>query len=108
LDEIQDVTGWKKAINSFLVDFDCDIYLTASNSRLLSSELSTFLAGRYVQIHVWPVSFRELLKFGQALKGTITEDTKIMFEAFLRLGGFPVIHGKLVLGSDPFTGPSSE
>src|SRR5690606_14505463 len=59
LDEIQEVEEWEKAVNSFLVDFDVDIYLTGSNSHLLSSELATFLAGRYIEIPVYTLSRSE-------------------------------------------------
>ena len=63
LDEIQEVQEWEKAINSFTVDFHVDIILTGSNSRLLSSELSTYLAGRYIEIPVYTLSYREYLDF---------------------------------------------
>jgi len=59
LDEIQEVKSWEKAINSFLVDFNADIYITGSNSNLLSSELATYIAGRYIEINVTPLSFQE-------------------------------------------------
>lgn len=62
-DEVQKVHGWENAVNSFQVDFDCDIYITGSNAYLLSSELSTYLSGRYVEIKVLPLSFREFLDF---------------------------------------------
>ena len=62
-DEVQKVHGWENAVNSFRVDFDCDIYTTGSNAYLLSSELSTYLSGRYVEIKVLPLSFREFLDF---------------------------------------------
>ena len=55
--------GWENAVNSFRVDFDCDIYITGSNAYLLSSELSTYLSGRYVEIKVLPLSFKEFLEF---------------------------------------------
>src|SRR3546814_10262233 len=70
LDEIQEVNNWEKAINSFLVDFDVDIYLTGSNSHLLSSELATYLAGRYVEIPVYTLSFKECQKFHADRKST--------------------------------------
>ncbi len=91
LDEIQEVQNWEKAINSFLVDFDVDIYLTGSNSHLLSSELATYIAGRYIQIPIFTLSFSEYLDF----KLHYSEPNKDQFKAFieyLRLGGFPVIH----------------
>ena len=62
-DEVQKVCGWENAVNSFRVDFDCDIYITGSNAYLLSSDLSTYLSGRYVEIKVLPLSFKEFLQF---------------------------------------------
>jgi predicted AAA+ superfamily ATPase len=91
LDEIQEVQGWEKAVNSFLVDFDVDIYLTGSNSHLLSSELATYLAGRYVEIPVFTISYKEFLNFRQHY----FPDEKMLgnpFVHYLRMGGFPVIH----------------
>ena len=61
LDEVQNVISWEKAINSFNVDFDMDIYITGSNAYLLSSELSTLLSGRYIEIKMYPLSFKEYL-----------------------------------------------
>lgn len=90
LDEIQEVNQWEKAINSFLVDFDVDIYITGSNSHLLSSELATYLAGRYIEIPIYTLSFKEFLDFRiQYLNEGQTDDS---FMKFLRLGGFPIIH----------------
>ena len=63
LDEVQNVESWEKAINSFKVDFNVDIYLTGSNAYLLSSELSTLLSGRYIEIKMYPLSFKEYLIF---------------------------------------------
>jgi uncharacterized protein len=91
LDEIQEVENWEKAVNSFLVDFDVDIYLTGSNSHLLSSELSTYLAGRYVEISVFTLSYREFLDFRKHYFSEATNE-KNLFESYLRKGGFPVIH----------------
>lgn len=62
-DEIQKIQGWENAVNSFRVDFDCDIYITGSNAYLLSSELSTYLSGRYIEIKILPLSFKEFLDF---------------------------------------------
>ena len=62
-DEVQRISGWENAVNSFRVDFDCDIYITGSNAYLLSSELSTYLSGRYVEIKVLPLPFKEFLDF---------------------------------------------
>ena len=60
-DEIQEVQGWEKSINSLRVEYDCDIYITGSNARLLSGELAAYLAGRYVEFVIYPLSFREFL-----------------------------------------------
>ena len=91
LDEIQEVIEWEKAVNSFMLDFDVDIYITGSNSHLLSSELATFLAGRYVEFQIQTLTFRECLDFNKELQtGGISKQEQ--FNYFLRLGGFPVLH----------------
>ena len=91
LDEIQEVQSWEKAVNSFLVDFDADIYLTGSNSHLLSSELTTYLAGRYVEIPVFTISYREFLDFRKHYFHEAKKPAN-PFVHYLRMGGFPVIH----------------
>lgn len=91
LDEIQEVKEWEKAVNSFLVDFNIDIYITGSNSHLLSSELATLIAGRYVEFQIQTLSFKEYLQFNEVYaqqKQSLPE----AFNYFLRMGGFPVIH----------------
>lgn len=90
LDEIQEVEDWEKAVNSFIVDFDVDVYLTGSNSHLLSSELATYLAGRYVEIPVFTLSYKEFLDFRHHYFKE--ENTANSFVQYLRFGGFPVIH----------------
>jgi uncharacterized protein len=90
LDEIQEVEHWEKAVNSFMVDFDVDVYLTGSNSHLLSSELATYLAGRYVEIPVFTLSYREFLDFRKQYFNE--EPVATSFVQYLRFGGFPVIH----------------
>lgn len=92
LDEIQEVVGWEKVVNSFLVDFKADIYLTGSNSHLLSSELATFLAGRYVEIPIYTISFAEYLQFHSYYFPDENQELYTAFETYLGLGGFPVIH----------------
>ena len=107
-DEVQKVPGWENAVNSFRVDFDCDIYITGSNAYLLSSELSTYLSGRYVEIKVLPLSFREFLDFHDY---TLTErkspaggvkkrimdadgevyDARELYDAYTRFGGMPML-----------------
>jgi len=92
LDEIQEVDSWEKAVDAFRVDFDADIYVTGSNSRLLSSELATYLAGRYVEIPVFTLSFGEYMSFREVYSGDLERNIYEAFSRFLRLGGFPVIH----------------
>jgi len=85
IDEPQNVIGWERAVNSFKVDFNCDIYITGSNARLLSSELSTLIAGRYVEIALYPLSYKEYLDFHGI------EKTDKTFQDYLKFGGFPSI-----------------
>ena len=84
-DEIQEVDGWEKCINSFRVEFDCDIYITGSNAKLLSGELATYLGGRYVEFVIYPFSFAEFL----ALYRTVYPETSPAqgFQAYLLRGG---------------------
>ena len=91
-DEIQNVENWEKAINSFSVDFDTDIYITGSNSHLLSSELATYLSGRFVQFTIYPLSFKEYLDFRRVYGNQDKTDIYKDFLLFLRYGAFPVIH----------------
>lgn len=91
LDEIQEVKDWEKAVNSFMVDWDVDVYVTGSNSRLLSSELSTYLAGRYVCFHIMPLSFNEYLLF-HGINSDSKEVWREEFQKYLRMGGFPAVH----------------
>ncbi len=107
-DELQRIKRWENAINSFRVDFDCDIYITGSNSYLLSSEYSTYLSGRYVEIKMYPLSFKEFIDFhgyklkeyktpiGEKKKRAINEKDEIvevrdLFDAYMRYGGMPGI-----------------
>jgi predicted AAA+ superfamily ATPase len=92
LDEIQDVKHWERAVNSFMVDFDVDIYLTGSNAYLLSSELATYLAGRYVEIPVYTLSYLEFLDFRKHYFKDELNSKENLFVEYLRRGGFPVIH----------------
>jgi predicted AAA+ superfamily ATPase len=88
LDEIQTVEKWEKAVNSMLVDFNADIYITGSNAFLLSSELSTLLSGRYVEIKMLPLSFIEFLDFNTFERNSSDEDK---FDLYLRYGGMPIV-----------------
>ncbi len=92
LDEIQEVDGWEKAVNSFRVDFDCDIYITGSNARLLAGDLTTLLSGRYVEIRIYPLSFNEYLAFAEANEEEKELSIQENFANYLRYGGLPGIH----------------
>ncbi|AVM68271.1 ATPase [Lachnospiraceae bacterium oral taxon 500] len=87
LDEVQEIEGWEKAVNSLLENADTDIYVTGSNSKLMSSEISTYLTGRYVSIPVYTLSFAEYLEF----KKSDTRSVKELLNEYLRLGGFPIV-----------------
>lgn len=90
LDEVQEVQGWEKVVNSLASDFDVDIYITGSNSRMMSSEISTYLTGRYVSFRVFTLSFREYLTFRNKLAAV--RDPKDELADYVRLGGFPAAH----------------
>lgn len=107
-DEVQRISGWEDAVNSFRVDFNCDIYITGSNAHLLSSEYSTYLSGRCVEIRVLPLSFSEFLYFHNfevretksALGGMRKQafdkngecyELRDVFDAYIRFGGMPGI-----------------
>lgn len=92
LDEIQEVDAWEQVINSFRVDLDCDIYVTGSNAKLLSGELATLLAGRYVEIRVYPLDFHEFLDFAAQNEDEAKLSRQEQFADFLRFGGLPGIH----------------
>ena len=88
-DEIQEVEGWEKCINSFRVDLDCDIYITGSNAKLLSGELATYLAGRYVEFIIYPFSFCEFLE-GYRQSFPEAAETQA-FQEYLLCGGMPYL-----------------
>ena len=92
LDEIQEVNTWEQVINSLRVDLDCDIYVTGSNAKLLSGELATLLAGRYVEIQVYPLDFDEYLAFAAENEDEAKLSKREQFANFLRFGGLPGIH----------------
>jgi predicted AAA+ superfamily ATPase len=89
-DEIQLVNDWQKAINSFRVDFNCDIYITGSNASLLSGELATLLSGRYVELRVYPLSFSEFLEFNN-IKRWDEKNVNFAFQKYYEFGGMPAI-----------------
>lgn len=107
-DELQRISGWEQAINSFRVDFDCDIYITGSNAYLLSSEYATYLSGRCVEIRMLPLSFSEFISFhgfeikesrsalGGKRRYAVSSDSERyelsdLFDAYMRYGGMPGI-----------------
>ena len=89
LDEIQEVKDWEKAANSFLSDFGADVYVTGSNSRMMSSEISTYLTGRYVSFRIYPLSFSEYLEFRKTYADW--NDIYSEFARYIRFGGFPAL-----------------
>lgn len=91
IDEIQEVDEWEKAIRSLMVDIDCDIYLTGSNAHLLSGELATYLAGRYIEVELYPLSFNEYIDFYAVDKDNKNEIEEA-FNSYLKYGGFPGLY----------------
>ncbi|MBR4957842.1 MAG: ATP-binding protein [Phascolarctobacterium sp.] len=90
LDEMQEIDGWEKVVNSLASDFDVDLYVTGSNSRMMSSEISTYLTGRYISFRVYTLSFAEYLEFKKQYAQI--EDKNSELANYIRLGGFPATH----------------
>ncbi len=90
LDEIQELEGWERLVNSCMIDFDVDIYITGSNAKMLSGELATYLGGRYVEIKVYPFSFREVLDCYQEAGEPI--DQAEIFSRYFVMGGMPFLY----------------
>lgn len=86
-DEIQDVSEWEKVLASFLVDMDCDIYITGSNSKLLSGELATYIAGRHVHFDIYPFTFAECKEYAASIGRDISDED--LFREYLEFGGLP-------------------
>ena len=101
LDEVQEIAGWEKIVNSLASDFDVDIYVTGSNSRMMSSEISTYLTGRYINFRIYTLSFAEYLTF----KATHTQvDTPHKELAnYIKLGGFPATHLQAYTADEIYT-----
>mgnify|MGYP005758703985 FL=1 len=87
LDEVQEISGWEKAVNSLLENANTDIYVTGSNSKLMPSKISTYLTGRYISIPVYTLSFGEYLDF----KKSDSRSPRELLNQYLRLGGFPIV-----------------
>lgn len=100
LDEIQTVLSWEKAVASLLVDLNCDIYITGSNSKLLSSELATLIAGRYIQITVYPFTLSEAKEL-LIQNGKFTTN-EMLFQDYLRYGGLPMRFGLEQISVNPY------
>ena len=92
LDEVQEIPSWERAVNSIMSECDADIYVTGSNSRMMSSEISTYLTGRYVTFRIFPLSFAEYISFRRAY--TEVGDAKSELVRYMQLGGFPALHLK--------------
>lgn len=90
LDEIQEVKSWEKVVNSLMADYDVDIYVTGSNSRMMSSEISTYLTGRYISFRIYPLSFSEYMTFRKEYTEVLDSYTELA--NYLRIGGFPAVH----------------
>lgn len=90
LDEMQEINGWERIVNSLASDFDVDLYVAGSNSRMMSSEISTYLTGRYVAFRIYTLSFREYLTFKNQY--ATVDDVRKQFANYIRLGGFPAAH----------------
>lgn len=89
-DEVQEIDGWEKVVNSLASDYDVDIYVTGSNSRMMSSEIATYLTGRYISFRIFPLSFEEYLTFRKEY--TELKDVHTELADYIRLGGFPATH----------------
>lgn len=87
LDELQEINGWEKVVNNIFEKYNVDIYVTGSNSKLMSSEISTYLSGRYISIPIYTLSFKEYLSFKNKLNDNLNES----FNEYLQYGGFPII-----------------
>ena len=101
LDEIQEVKSWEKVVNSLMTDYDVDIYVTGSNSRMMSSEISTYLTGRYIAFRIFPLSFSEYMNFRKEYAEVL--DSRLELANYLRLGGFPAVHLQKYTSDEVYT-----
>lgn len=101
LDEIQEVKSWEKVVNSLMTDYDVDIYVTGSNSRMMSSEISTYLTGRYIAFRIYPLSFSEYMTFRKGYTEVLDSYTELA--NYLRLGGFPAVHLQKYTSDEVYT-----
>ena len=101
LDEVQEIPSWEKAVNSIYADFDVDIYVTGSNSQLMSSEIATYLTGRYVSFRIFTLSFSEYLTFKKQYAPV--ENAHKELANYIKLGGFPAVHLRDYSQNDAYT-----
>ena len=101
LDEVQEIDGWEKVVNSLASDFDVDLYVTGSNSRMMSSEIATYLTGRYVTFRIYPLSFEEYLTFRKEYAEV--KDIHAELADYIRLGGFPATHLRAYTQDEVYT-----
>lgn len=90
LDEVQEIDNWEKIVNSLATDFNVDIYVTGSNSRMMSSEIATYLTGRYISFRIYTLSFAEYLDFKSRYTETAAPKQELI--DYIKLGGFPAVH----------------
>lgn len=101
LDEVQEIAGWEKVVNTLMQEENVDIYVTGSNSRMMSSEISTYLTGRYVSFEVFPLSFAEYLSFRRQYADL--ESPRAELARYIQYGGFPVVHLQPYARDDAYT-----
>ena len=101
LDEVQEINGWEKIVNSLSADFNVDIYVTGSNSRMMSSEISTYLTGRYIAFRIYTLSFAEYLTFKSAY--TTVGSPREELANYIKLGGFPATHLQAYTADEIYT-----
>ena len=101
LDEVQEIKGWERVVNSLATDYNVDIYVTGSNSRMMSSEIETYLTGRYVSFRIYTLSFAEYLTFKKAYTEVV--DPRAELKNYVRLGGFPATHLRAFSADEVYT-----
>ena len=101
LDEVQEIDNWEKIVNSLATDFNVDIYVTGSNSRMMSSEIATYLTGRYISFRIYTLSFAEYLDFKSSYTETAAPKQELI--DYIKLGGFPAVHLHTYTAAEVYT-----
>ena len=101
LDEVQEIDNWEKIVNSLATDFNVDIYVTGSNSRMMSSEIATYLTGRYISFRIYTLSFAEYLDFKSHYTETAAPKQELI--DYIKLGGFPAVHLHTYTAAEVYT-----